>query len=90
MSVAVEGRFVVSSMLMIRQLTLLGAGIGVIDRVAAREDLAAGRLLPVLPQWKLEPVPLHMLTASRLMPARARLFGDFLAEFMASQVAPGA
>ena len=79
-AVPVTGRFVVSSTLLIRQLTLLGAGIGVIDQVAAAEEVKTGRLLPVLPDWRLAPVPLHMLTASRLVPARVRLFGDFLGE----------
>jgi DNA-binding transcriptional LysR family regulator len=83
-SVPVTGRFVVSSTLLIRQLTLLGAGIGVIDQVAAAEEVKAGRLLPVLPDWRLAPVPLHMLTSSRLVPARVRLFGDFLGECLPS------
>jgi DNA-binding transcriptional LysR family regulator len=79
-SVPVTGRFVASSPLLIRQLTLLGSGIGVIDRAAASDDVKAGRLLPVLPEWRLPPVPLHMLTSSRLAPARVRLFGDLLSE----------
>jgi DNA-binding transcriptional LysR family regulator len=79
-SVPISGRFVVSSTLMIRQLTLRGAGIGVIDRTAAVADVKSGRLLPVLPDWQLDPVPLHMLTSSRLVPARVRVFGDLLGE----------
>ncbi len=80
----VTGRFVVNSTLLIRQLTLLGAGIGVIAQVAAAEEVKAGRLLAVLPDWRLAPVPLHMLTSSRLVPARVRLFGDFLGECLPS------
>lgn len=80
--VPVTGRFVVSSMQMIRQLTLQGAGIGIIDQQVAAEDVSAGRLLPVLPSWQLAPVPLHMLTASRLLPARVRLFGDLLSQLL--------
>jgi DNA-binding transcriptional LysR family regulator len=83
-AVPVTGRFVVSSTLLIRQFTLLGAGIGVIDQVAAAEEVKTGRLLPVLPDWRLAPVPLHMLTSSRLVPARVRLFGDFLGECLPS------
>jgi len=80
--VQVSGRFVVSSMQMIRQLTLQGAGIGIIDQQVAAEDVGAGRLLPVLPGWQMAPVPLHMLTASRLLPARVRLFGDLLSQLL--------
>lgn len=82
-SVRVTGRFVVSSNLMIRQLTLMGAGIGVIDQtVAAAEGVQSGQLVPVLSEWRLAPVPLHMLTSSRLVPARVRLFGEVLGEFL--------
>lgn len=77
--VPINGRFVANSVSMIRQLTLLGAGIGVVDARMARDDVAQGRLVPVLQGWNLPPVALTLLTASRLMPARVRLFGDFLA-----------
>jgi DNA-binding transcriptional LysR family regulator len=69
-------------MLMIRQLTLLGAGIGVMDQSAAAADVESGRLVPVLPAWQLRPVPVHLLTSSRLLPARVRLFGDLLGEML--------
>jgi DNA-binding transcriptional LysR family regulator len=88
-SVRVTGRFVVKSPLFIRQLTLAGAGIGVIDQGAAAEAVQAGQLLPVLPGWHLAPVPLHLLTASRLVPARVRLFGDFLADWLPTPAAAG-
>lgn len=80
-TVPVTGRFVVSSVSMIRQLTLLGGGIGIMDNVLVSDDLRSGRLLPVLPEWRLPPVPVHMLTASRHMPARARLFGELLTDW---------
>jgi DNA-binding transcriptional LysR family regulator len=83
-SVTVTGRFVVSSNLMIRQLTLRGAGIGVIDQTVAMEGVKSGQLVPVLPEWHLAPVPLHLLTSSRLVPARVRLFGEFLSECLSA------
>jgi DNA-binding transcriptional LysR family regulator len=73
--------------LLIRQLTLLGCGVGVIDRTAAGDDVLGGRLVPVLPEWHLAPVPLHMLTSSRLVPARVRLFGDLLSECLPTPAA---
>lgn len=78
-SVKVAGRFVAGSVAMVRELTLLGAGIGAIDRAMAAGDVACGRLLPILPGWHLPGIALTLLTPSRLMPARVRLFGDFLA-----------
>ena len=84
-SVRVTGRFVASSTLLIRQWTLAGAGIGVIDRTAAASGVQSGQLRPVLPDWQLAPVPLHLLTSSRLVPARVSLFGDFLRECLSAR-----
>ena len=79
-SVKVEGRFSVSSVFMIRELTLRGAGIGVIDHRLAQASVESGELVHVRAQWCLAPAPLHLLTPSRLMPARVRLFREFLTE----------
>lgn len=78
-SVVVQGRFTARSVTLIRQLALRGAGIGAIDHCMARHDVQQGTLVPVLPDWQLASAPLHLVTPSRLMPARVRLFGDFLA-----------
>ncbi len=81
--VTVQGRFSMAGMSVIRQLCLQGGGVGVLDERMAAEDLAAGHLVPVLPEWRLAPTPLHLLTPSRLMPARVRLFGDLLTAHLA-------
>lgn len=81
--VQIGGRIVVSSVATIRKLALLGGGIGIVDQVMARDDVSTGDLVQVLPGWELPPVDLNMVTASRLLPARVRLFGDFLVERLA-------
>lgn len=81
--VDVGGRFAAGSVSMVRALVLRGAGIGAIDRLIARDDLAHGRLVAVLPDWELASAPIHLLTVSRFMPARVRLFGDLLSEELA-------
>lgn len=86
--VQVGGRIVVSSVATIRKLAVLGGGIGIVDQVMARDDVSTGSLVQVLPDWELPPVDLNMVTASRLLPARVRLFGDFLAERLASYRGP--
>jgi DNA-binding transcriptional LysR family regulator len=87
-SVTVTGRFVAGGVAMVRELTLLGSGIGAIDKFMAAVDVAAGRLVPVLPGWHLPGSTLTLLTPSRLMPARVRLFGDFLELKMRRDVEP--
>lgn len=77
--VPVAGRFVAGSMSMVRELTLLGVGIGAIDVQLARRHVEEGTLLRVLPDWALPDVPVHFVTPSRLMPARVRLFAEWLA-----------
>lgn len=87
-SVVVQGRFTARSVTLIRQLALRGAGIGAIDHCMARHDVQQGTLVPVLPDWQLASAPLHLVTPSRLMPARVRLFGDFLATQLGQTTPP--
>jgi DNA-binding transcriptional LysR family regulator len=84
-NVEVSGRFVASSVSFIRQLALLGAGIGIMDSPSANVEVAKGRLVHVLPGWRLPPKELHLLTPSRLSPARVRAFGDFLVQTFAEE-----
>lgn len=77
--IEVEGRFVAGSVSMVRELVLRGAGIGAIDELIVREDVAQGRLVRVLPDWSMAPAPVHLLTVSRFAPARVKVFGDLLA-----------
>jgi DNA-binding transcriptional LysR family regulator len=62
---------------------LHGAGIAQVLRFAADDDLAAGRLVEVLPDLPMPSVPTHAVHAfGRQLPVRARLFMDFLVEWM--------
>jgi len=67
-----------------RIAALAGIGIAQLLRLAVEDDLAAGRLVEILPQARLVPVPIHALHAfGRLAPLRVRLFTDFLAAILA-------
>jgi DNA-binding transcriptional LysR family regulator len=46
--------------------------------VLALDDVTLRRLVRVLPDWCLAPVQVHAVTETRLLPARTRLFIDFL------------
>jgi len=84
--VKVTTRFAVNSVGMGRVMAALGMGITVMHAELAREEVAAGRLRRVLPDWSMAPLQVHVITATRLLPARARLFIDFLRERMAQLV----
>jgi DNA-binding transcriptional LysR family regulator len=71
--------------LAIRIAAMNGMGIVQMLHFAIRDDIDAGRLVPVLPDFPLPLVPVYALHAfGRHAPARARLFIDFLAAQLAS------
>ncbi|RFU49808.1 LysR family transcriptional regulator [Paraburkholderia sp. DHOC27] len=76
--VSITTRFAMNSVGLSRSLARQGIGIAVLDSELAREDLASGQLRRVLPEWNLSPVQVHAITETRLLPARTRLFIDFV------------
>lgn len=78
--IAVTGRFTANNIGMLRQLAINGMGIAWMARELARPDVSAQRLESVLAGWSPEPVRIYALTATRLLPAKIRVFLDFLAK----------
>ncbi|MDM0074774.1 LysR family transcriptional regulator [Variovorax sp. J2P1-59] len=77
---APEGVLDADSGAAIRIAALNGLGIVQMMRFALQEDIDAGRLVPVLPDAPLPLIPVHALHAfGRHVPARVRVFIDFLA-----------
>ncbi len=76
--VTIASRFRMNSVGLSRALAMLGVCIAVLDTELAREEVASGRLRRVLPDWSLAPVQVHAITDTRLLPARTRLFIDFI------------
>jgi DNA-binding transcriptional LysR family regulator len=46
----------------------------------AAEDLAAGRLRRILPEWQTRSTPVYALTKTRFLPAKTQRFIEFLQE----------
>ena len=84
--VAVQGRLVANSMQMLAHLCCCGHGIALIDLKAAAAAEHKGDLIRVLPQWQGLGTTLHLVTASRLVPARVRAFGDALVDYFSSEL----
>jgi DNA-binding transcriptional LysR family regulator len=76
--VQVATRFAMNSVGLSRSLAREGLGIVGLDSDLARDEVAAGRLRRVLTEWSLSPVQVHAITETRLLPARTRLFIDFI------------
>lgn len=79
--VTVHGRFTASQGNALRIAALSGIGIVLQPEPVLADDLATGRLLPVLPDWSLTPSPMHLIYAQDLRPsAKLRSAIDFLVE----------
>lgn len=70
--------------LAMRIAALNGMGVAQLLGAAVADDLAAGRLVEILPDKPLAPVPVQTLHAfGRFPPLRVRLFNDFIAAALA-------
>ncbi|WP_106752690.1 LysR family transcriptional regulator [Pannonibacter carbonis] len=79
----VRGRYQVSSSLAVRDALRSGFGLSLIPRAYVAEDLAAGRLTQVLPNWTTPDVVVNALYPSRRhVPPKVRAFIDFAVEVL--------
>jgi len=76
-------RYVADDLLSLKMAVLQGAGMCMIPDYMCAEELRAGRLVRLLPQWSQQPLIVHAVFPSRrgLTPA-VRSFLDFLGESM--------
>jgi DNA-binding transcriptional LysR family regulator len=74
-----------NNMTMMRALLRKGLGIGLMDDVMGAEDVKAGLLRRVLPEWSLPSVAVSILTPSRLLPAKTRTFVDIVVAHIGKQ-----
>jgi DNA-binding transcriptional LysR family regulator len=63
----------------LREAVLAGLVIAVLPDWLVRDDLEAGRLVPVLPRWPSRPIPLSIIHPSdRQRPSRVQAFIEFV------------
>jgi DNA-binding transcriptional LysR family regulator len=77
-SVRVHGRVTANNFGMLRNLALAGEGIMMNGEKMFQADSDNHLLVRVLPEWDMASVPVYVLTATRLLPAKVRVFIDFL------------
>jgi DNA-binding transcriptional LysR family regulator len=78
--VEVSGQAVVNSISLVRELLIGGVGVGLLNHALCRSDLAAKRLVRVLPSWESAPLQATALILSRdRIPRKTRAFLDFIA-----------
>lgn len=83
-------RFASNSAALTLAMAANGIGIAGLDPQLAREHVAAGRLQRILPDWDLEPTAVHVITDTRHLPARTKVFIAFLKTRLAEAVCDSA
>ena len=76
--IQLKQRFQVNTVGMICSLALHDVGIGMLPDVTAKPLIDAGRIVRVMPDWRIPSVPVLAIATSRMQPARCRLFMEFL------------
>ncbi len=88
-SVPVDWKFHTNETAVLRRAVLSGAGIGMLPTYYLGEDLRAGRLVQLLPDYEPETMGIHAIYLSRQhQPLALRLLVDFLAERFSGEPAP--
>ena len=80
-TVTVQAAIFLDATLAVREAVCAGAGLSVLPDYAIADELASGKLIEVLPQWRLPSGGIHaVFPAARFRPAKVRAFVDLLAE----------
>lgn len=78
-TVPIRGTVAINHFIAMRRAALKGLGLARLPRYLLIDDLQAGRLVHVLPDWQVPPTPVSLVYPSREhLPARARAFRDFV------------
>jgi len=85
----VQALIAVDATIAVHAAVLAGSGLSVLPDYAVAADLAAGRLVRLLPEWKLRSGGIHVLLPSaRFRPAKISRFLDSLSGAAALRAAP--
>jgi DNA-binding transcriptional LysR family regulator len=85
----VRGRIGGDDFSFVRGAALAGAGVALLPHLIAADDVAAGRLMRVLPQYVVRGASLYVVyAAARVLPAKIAAFRDFVLRSCSSN-APG-
>lgn len=84
-----RGPLTTNSVRMAREATLEGLGISYLPRFLIEEDIAAGRLVPVLEDVVSESIPLHIIfPRGNFALSKVRAFVDYVTSQMRGDAAP--
>lgn len=69
-----------NSMTLLKQCVMQDMGIAALSDAMMLADIASGKVMRVMPDWCPPDVPVYALTETRLLPAKTRVFLDYLIE----------
>ena len=77
--IALQPRMSTDSLFALRNAALMGVGVCVASAWAVADDVKAGRLLHLLPEWHAAPLPMYLLYPyAQFYPAKLRRFGELV------------
>jgi DNA-binding transcriptional LysR family regulator len=77
--IAIQPRMFTDNLYAMRSAALLNVGAALGSSWALHEELAAGRLVQLTPDWEAAPLPIHLIyPPARFYPARLRRFIDIM------------
>jgi len=83
LTVPIVPRLSTDSVYVARNTALAGLGAALISSWTVEEDIAQGRLVELLPEWRAAALPVHLVYPwARYYPARLRKFLDLMREVM--------
>jgi len=81
----VEPRIQSNNQLSLQQMCAAGLGLALLARVDVDDDLFAGRLSQVLPDWKIDPLDVWAVTPQRdTQPAKVKVAVDALEKYLSA------
>ena len=85
-TVPIRGRLLISNFAAAREAVVRGLGLAIRPLISVQDDLEAGRLVPVMPDYELDPDSLSLVRpATPFEPSKLRLFMDFITEALRRQ-----
>lgn len=79
LTVPIQPRMFTDNLYAMRNAAMLGVGVALGSSWALREELEAGRLVQLTPDWHAAPLPIHLIyPPARFYPARLRRFIDIM------------
>jgi DNA-binding transcriptional LysR family regulator len=78
-TIAIEPRVMVNNIGIAREIVVAGTGIGILPNVMCRNDIAANRLVRLLPEWRGPPLQASATyLGRRRVQRKTKVFMDFL------------